>query len=36
MKKGFFANLEEETRKNTDFRRVLYTGKYSQLEVMCL
>ena len=36
MKKGFFANLEEETRKNTDFRRVLYTGKYSQLVVMCL
>jgi mannose-6-phosphate isomerase-like protein (cupin superfamily) len=36
MKKGFAANLEEETRKNTDFRRVLYTGKYSQLVLMCL
>jgi mannose-6-phosphate isomerase-like protein (cupin superfamily) len=36
MKKGFTANLEEETRKNTDFRRVLYTGKYSQLVLMCL
>jgi mannose-6-phosphate isomerase-like protein (cupin superfamily) len=36
MKKGFAANLEEATRKNTDFRRVLYTGKYSQLVVMCL
>ena len=36
MKKGFSANLEEETRKNTDFRRVLYTGKYSQLVLMCL
>jgi len=36
MKKGFFANLEEETRKNTDFRRVLYTGKFSQLVLMCL
>jgi mannose-6-phosphate isomerase-like protein (cupin superfamily) len=36
MKKGFGANLEEETKKNTDFRRVLYTGKYSQLVLMCL
>lgn len=36
VKKGFAANLEEETRKNTDFRRVLYTGKYSQLVLMCL
>ncbi len=36
MKKGFAVNLEEETRKNTDFRRVLYTGKYSQLVLMCL
>jgi len=36
MKKGFAANLEEETQKNTDFRRVLYTGKYSQLVLMCL
>jgi mannose-6-phosphate isomerase-like protein (cupin superfamily) len=36
MKKGFIANLEEATRKNTDFRRVLYTGKYSQLVLMSL
>ena len=36
MKKGFSANLEAETRKNTDFRRVLYTGKFSQLVLMCL
>jgi mannose-6-phosphate isomerase-like protein (cupin superfamily) len=36
MKKGFAANLEEETKKNTDFRRVQYTGKYSQLVLMCL
>jgi mannose-6-phosphate isomerase-like protein (cupin superfamily) len=36
MKKGFAVNLEEETRKNTDFRRVLYTGKFSQLVLMCL
>jgi mannose-6-phosphate isomerase-like protein (cupin superfamily) len=36
MKNGFAADLEEETKKNTDFRRVLYTGKYSQLVLMCL
>jgi mannose-6-phosphate isomerase-like protein (cupin superfamily) len=36
MKKGFCANIEEETRKNTDFRQVLYTGYYSQLVLMCL
>ena len=36
MKKGFVADLEAETRKNKDFRRVLYTGKYSQLVLMCL
>jgi len=36
MKKGFSADLEAKTRKNTDFRRVLYTGKFSQLVLMCL
>jgi len=36
MKKGFAADLEAETLKNTDFRRVLYTGKYSQLVLMRL
>ncbi|NYT08079.1 MAG: cupin domain-containing protein, partial [Methanomicrobiales archaeon] len=36
MKKGFSANLETETVKNTDFRRVLYTGKFSQLVLMSL
>ena len=36
MKKGFVANLEAETLANTDFRRVLYTGKYSQLVLMRL
>ena len=35
-KKGFVANLEKETPKNNDFRRVLYTGKYSQLVLMSL
>lgn len=34
--KGFITNLETETRKNTDFRRVLYTSKYSQLVLMSL
>jgi len=36
MKKGFVGNLEIETKKNTDFMRVLYTGKNSQLVLMCL
>ncbi|MCK8517650.1 cupin domain-containing protein [Methanoculleus sp. 7T] len=36
MKKGFVANIEKETVANTDFRRVLYTGKFSQLVLMCL
>jgi mannose-6-phosphate isomerase-like protein (cupin superfamily) len=34
--KGFATPLEKETRKNTDFRRVLYTGKHSQLVLMTL
>lgn len=34
--KGFVINIENETRKNTDFRRVLYTGKHSQLVLMSL
>ena len=34
--KGFVDNLENETRKNIDFRRVLYTGKHSQLVLMNL
>ncbi len=36
MKKGFVTDIEKETVKNTDFRRVLYTGKFSQLVLMCL
>jgi mannose-6-phosphate isomerase-like protein (cupin superfamily) len=35
-KKGFIANIEEETKKNMDFRRVLYTGKNFQLVLMRL
>ncbi len=34
--KGLHVNIEQETLKNTDFRRVLYTGKHSQLVVMVL
>lgn len=34
--KGYATALEKETRKNSDFRRVLYTGKNSQLVLMCL
>jgi mannose-6-phosphate isomerase-like protein (cupin superfamily) len=34
--KGCIVNLEKETKKNTDFRRVLYTGKNSQLVLMSL
>ena len=34
--KGYSTSIEEETRKNSDFRRVLYTGKYSQLVLMNL
>jgi len=34
--KGYATHLEQETRKNTDFRRVLYTGKHSQLVLMTL
>jgi mannose-6-phosphate isomerase-like protein (cupin superfamily) len=34
--KGFHIELEKETLKNTDFRRVLYTGKHSQLVLMSL
>jgi mannose-6-phosphate isomerase-like protein (cupin superfamily) len=35
-KKGYVANIEEETRKNRDFRRVLYTGTNCQLVLMSL
>jgi mannose-6-phosphate isomerase-like protein (cupin superfamily) len=35
-KTGFATDLEKETRENTDFRRVLYTGRFSQLVLMNL
>lgn len=34
--KGFITNIEKETLENTDYRRVLYTSKYSQLVLMCI
>ena len=34
--KGYSTPIEKETKKNSDFRRVLYTGKYSQLVLMSL
>jgi len=34
--KGFFTNIENATKENNDFRRVLYTGKNSQLVLMSL
>ena len=33
---GYVTLLERETRKNADFRHVLYTGKHSQLVLMSL
>ncbi|MCE5295783.1 MAG: cupin domain-containing protein [Euryarchaeota archaeon] len=36
VKKGFNSNIEKDTLENTDFRRVLYTGKFSQLVLMTL
>ncbi|MGM0629169.1 MAG: cupin domain-containing protein [Patescibacteria group bacterium] len=32
--KGYFVNIEDETKDNSDYRRVLYTAKNSQLVVM--
>ncbi len=34
--KGYVANIEEATKKNNNFRQVLYTSKHSQLVVMNL
>jgi len=34
--KGFVDDIEDLTTRNTDFRRVLYTGKYLQLVLMTL
>ncbi len=34
--KGYIANIEKLTLENTTFRKVLYTGKHSQLVLMSL
>jgi mannose-6-phosphate isomerase-like protein (cupin superfamily) len=36
MSRGYVVNIEKETRKNRDFRRVLHTAEHSQLVVMAL
>ncbi len=33
---GYVSPIEKETLKNNYFRQVLFTGKHSQLVVMCL
>jgi len=33
---GYVADIEKETKENTNFRKVLYTGPNSQLVVMSL
>ena len=33
---GYVGKIEQETLQNNYFRRVLFTGKHSQLVVMCL
>jgi mannose-6-phosphate isomerase-like protein (cupin superfamily) len=34
--KGFVSNIEKDTLENENFRKVLYTAKYSQLVLMNL
>jgi mannose-6-phosphate isomerase-like protein (cupin superfamily) len=34
--RGFIEDIEKRTTANTDFRRVLYTGKHTQLVLMSL
>jgi mannose-6-phosphate isomerase-like protein (cupin superfamily) len=34
--KGFVTNIEEDTITNKNFRKVLYTGKHSQLVLMVI
>lgn len=34
--KGFNTNIEKATHENSNFRKVLYTGKHSQLVLMSL
>ncbi|MFA5877974.1 MAG: cupin domain-containing protein [Candidatus Staskawiczbacteria bacterium] len=34
--KGYISNIEQDTLGNSNFRKVLYTGKHSQLVLMSL
>lgn len=34
--KGFYSNIEKDTLKNDNYRKVLYTSKYTQLVLMSL
>lgn len=34
--KGFCDNIEKEILENTNYRKVLYTGKHCQLVLMCI
>lgn len=34
--KGFYGHIENDTLENSNFRKVLYTGKHSQLVLMSL
>jgi len=36
MKKGYKTNIEKDTLENENFRKVLYTGQFSQLVLMTL
>lgn len=36
MKKGYKGDIEKDTRENSAFRKVLYTGAHSQLVLMSL
>lgn len=36
LKKGFVTDIETDTKQNDNFRKVLYTGKNSQLVLMSL
>ena len=33
---GFYANIEKDTLENNFFRKVIFTGKYTQLVLMSL
>lgn len=33
---GYVGPIEKQTEQNNNFRKVLFTGKYTQLVVMCL